>query len=240
MQKKLEAVELKQDEDNKSLIAMQLQMEELTKANKNHTKLLKDVNETLGDMKAKSLNAEQFPDLLTSNPPQKFLDMITKHVQPTIKPIVNTEMSERDQIDEIKHNLMISGMAHNATPEADIEKFTQLVKDEMDLIVEIESAARIDRKEVNEKPKLLRVVFKSMKMRKAVLSKAVTLRQSLNDHVKKDIYIRPELTKKQLEESKNLNTQLRAIRNDNPTKKYKIYRGEIIELTPPTIPIQQD
>ena len=69
-----------------------------------------------------------------------------------------------------------------------------------------------------------------MKMRKTILSKATSLRQSANDHVKQHLYIRPELTNKQLEESKNLTTLLRAKKIAYPQGKFKIYRGEIIEV----------
>ena len=69
-----------------------------------------------------------------------------------------------------------------------------------------------------------------MKTRKEILSKATTLRPSENVLVKDIVYIRPELTKSQLEQSKNLTALLRTKRTENPTRKFKIYRGEIIEV----------
>ena len=230
LQKKVEGVESKQNTDNTRLAAIELQMGELTKANENQTKVLDELNKTLSEMKATSLTTEGFPDLLTANPPQAFIQMISERVQPTLRPMINTEISERDQIEGIKHNLIISGMVENTAMDDDKTKFVQLIKDEMDLIVEVESAERLNRKEESASPKLLRVVFNCMKTRKVLLSKATTLRQSANEHVKRNVYIRPELTKKQLEESKNLTITLRAKRQENPNKKYKIYRGNIIEV----------
>lgn len=240
LQEKVQAVALKQKEDQNTLATIQLQIVDLTKANEEQTKAITDLTNTMSEIKATSINANEFPDLLTSNPPQKFLEMITNHVQPTLKPMINTEISERDQIEVIKHNLIISGMAENENTQDDKIKFEQLIKEEMDLIAEVESVARLDRKTESESPKLLRVVFKSMKIRKAILSKATTLRNSATEHVKRGVYIRPELTKKQMEESKNLTTQLRAKREANPLQKFKIYRGQIIEINiQPPVQVQE-
>jgi hypothetical protein len=232
---KVTLIEQQQEEDKTSLTTIQLQLQELIKAQDKHTNEVKDLNETVSAMKARSLDAIDFPDLLAANPPEKLLQMITTHVAPALKPMINTEISEREQIEAIKYNLMISGMEENENQQQDLVKFTKMIKDEMDLTIEVESAERVPRKNESENPKLLRVTFRDMRTRKAILSKATTLRNSQNEHVKLQVYIRPDLTYKQLEESKNLTKNLRAKRTANPTKKYKIHRGKIIEVTtPPT------
>lgn len=205
--------------------ALELSLEELTKASKEQTTATTNLGSTLSEIKA-----QEYPALFTENPPQSFLQMLTKHVTPTLKPMINTEISERDQIEQIKHNLIISGMAESDVPGQDAANVMKLIKDEMNLIVKVETTSRIPRKEESDTPRLLRAVFDDMKVRKSILSKAVTLRESQNEQVKKGVFIRPELTKTQLEESKNLTTTLRAMRQANPTKKYKIYRGKIIEI----------
>ena len=151
-------------------------------------------------MKANSLQAEHFPDLMAANSSPQFIEMLTQQVQPALKPMIRTQISERDQIEAIKHNLIISGMEENTTPEEDKEKFVQLIQDEMQLTVEVDTVERLGRKQESENPTLLRVVLNSMKTRKQILSKATTLRQSANEHVKTKIFIRPELTTTQLEE----------------------------------------
>lgn len=236
LQEKVDSLENKQKQqqlDQTRLVTLELQVEELTKAQKSQGEVSKLMSETVSEIKARRIDSIDFPELLAENPPQKLLEMITTHVQPTLKPMINTEISERDQIEAIKMNLIISGMPENTNPGDDETKFTQMIKDEMDLVVELESVERLQRKTANNTPKMLRVVFKDMRMRKAILSKATTLRNSTNDYVKKNIYIRPDLTKKQLEESKNLSDQLRAKRDANPGRKYKIYRGRIIETNLP-------
>ena len=91
-------------------------------------------------------------------------------------------------------------MEENTTTEADKEKFVSLIQDEMQLTIEVDTVERLGRKQESENPTLLRVVLNSMKTRKQILSKATTLRQSANEHVKTKIFIRPELTTTQLEE----------------------------------------
>ena len=49
----------------------------------------------------------------------------------------------------------------------------------------------------------------------------------------KDIYIRPDLTVKQREESKNLRMRLKETRDQNPDKTYMIKNYKIIETTQP-------
>ena len=240
LQKKVLSFETKQQEDDTRLTSIELQIIELTNANKSQTDIIKNLNETVTEMKAKALEAVGFPDLLDANPPQQFIEIISKRVQPMIKPMINTQINERDQIELIKHNLVISGMAENTNEADDSVKFAQMIKDEMDLVVEVESTSRLQRKEQSADPKLLKVVLKDMKIRKAILSKATTLRNSETEHVKTKVYIRPELTSKQLEESKNLSTELRAKKLQNPGQRYKIYRGRIVEVEiQQIVPVQE-
>ena len=231
--KKVSAIEKQQQEDQSRFTSLQVQINQLVESQQKQTKENKGLSETISVMKAKSMNLEEFPDLLTANQPQakKLVEMITQHVQPALKPIITTEISERDKIEAIKHNLIISGMEDNEDQTQDEEKFIKMIEDEMDLTIEVESTERVPRKNVSESPKLLRVIFKDLRTRKSILSKATTLRNSQDDHVKENVYIRPELTFLQLEESKNLTKSLRAKRTTNPNKTFKIYRGKIIEVT---------
>ena len=80
------------------------------------------------------------------------------------------------------------------------------------------------------KPRLLKIFMKDFSSRKQILSKAVTLRDSENEDVKTNVFIRPDQTQKQQVESKNLRAQLKLVREENPNKRYKIKRGAITEL----------
>ena len=87
--------------------------------------------------------------------------------------------------------------------------------------------------------------MKDFSTRKQILSKAVTLRNSEDNYVKEEVFIRPDQTHKQQQDSKNLRDQLKEIRTQNPTKTFKIQRGVIIELMvqipdPPAVPAAVD
>ena len=77
---------------------------------------------------------------------------------------------------------------------------------------------------------MLRFTLQEFKMRKLILSKAVTLRNLDTEDEYHKVYIKPDLTPKQVEASKNLVSQLKTVRGQNPTKKFKIIRGEICEV----------
>lgn len=68
-----------------------------------------------------------------------------------------------------------------------------------------------------------------MSEKKLILSKAKHLRTSTNA-VYSAVYIRPDLTKKQLEASKNLRAQLQVKRTATPDKIWTIKQGQIVEV----------
>ena len=77
----------------------------------------------------------------------------------------------------------------------------------------------------------LKVKTANMKEKKEILAKATSLRKLEAGHRFADVYIRPDMTKKQREQSKNLHTKLRETRLKYPDKTYKIKYGKIIEVT---------
>ena len=54
------------------------------------------------------------------------------------------------------------------------------------------------------------------------------------------VFIKPDLTPIQTEASKNLVAQLKLKREREPIKKFKIFRGRIIELNPDRTPKLQE
>ena len=69
-----------------------------------------------------------------------------------------------------------------------------------------------------------------MQDKRTLLSKATTLRNIPSDHTFAKVYVKPNLTILQKEQSKNLHIQLAEIRLKNPLKTYKITKGEIVEV----------
>ena len=79
-------------------------------------------------------------------------------------------------------------------------------------------------------PKLLRIDLETLSMKRKILSKAVTLRQLNERDQFARVYIRPDLTPKQQEESKNLVEALKTQRQQDQGHLYKIQRGKIIKI----------
>ena len=65
--------------------------------------------------------------------------------------------------------------------------------------------------------------------KKQILAKAKELRDSTHE-VHRKVYIRPDMTKRQLEDSKNLHACLQQKRMSYPDKKSKIRKGEVVDL----------
>ena len=81
-----------------------------------------------------------------------------------------------------------------------------------------------------EKTRPIKIVMENTDSKKQILSKAAQLREIPQDDPYAKIYIRPDLTKLQLEESKNLYQQLVKTREKHPTQTWKIVKGKIQEV----------
>ena len=223
-----------------------------------HGELLKEVADLKSRLDAKdkadketvsdtSVENSHFPSLLSANTPkdttqiEKFLD---DHVKPAISSAVSKSnevstllsdmIEEKEQINKIKLNLVVSGVEESTSPEEDIVKITDILTKEMNVTPQIEKVERCGKLRHDEgsesKPRLLKLFMKNARNRKELLQKAKELRNSSNEYVKNNIYLRPDQTLKQQKDSKNLRDRLRQLRSDNPDKIYFIKRGVIEEL----------
>ena len=137
---------------------------------------------------------------------------------------VKFQIMENEQIEGKKLNLIISNLDVPEDPETDESNVNKLIEEALDLEIKIQECIRFG----TYTPKLLRVTLNNIDDKKKILSKATTLRG--NDNYK-DVYIRPDLTKAQREQSKKLSARLREIRERNKDKVFKISKGQIIEVT---------
>ena len=80
------------------------------------------------------------------------------------------------------------------------------------------------------KPRLLKLHIKTKDNRKKILQNAKNLRNSEDAHIKQNVYISPDQTKKQQLESKNLRDQLKTKRLEDPLKVFKIEKGLVVEV----------
>ena len=198
--------------------------------------------------KATSVENPHFPSLLGANTPNnttqiaKFLD---DHVKPAITSAVSKSnevstllsdmLKEKEQINKIKLNLVVSGVEESNSNEDDINKITDILAKELNINPQIAKVERCGKLRNNEdgspgKPRLLKLYMKNARNRKELLQKAKDLRNSRDEYVKENVYLRPDQTLKQQKDSKNLRDRLRHLREQNPEKIYFIKRGVIEEL----------
>ena len=149
-----------------------------------------------------------------------------------------------EKIHAIKKNLICSGIKEstqagdNEASAEDKTAFINLIREEFSIEAAVEKVERCGNKrnptdeDPSPKPRLLKIFLKDLRTKKLILSKAVTLRESEDDYTKNNIYIRPDQTIKQQEESKNLRDQLKLKRQQNQVqgKTFKIQRGKIVEI----------
>ena len=143
---------------------------------------------------------------------------------PNLRNIIQEEMIERKNIESLKKNLVMFGVKESANPNEDIEKVRNIIKDNLDIDAEIERVERLgrDKPAPTERPRIVKLIIHTQENRKKILQNANKLRLSADAHTKTNIFISPDLTKKQQAESKNLQAQLKATREANPGKIYKI------------------
>ena len=207
----------------------------------NQEENMKTLTERLAALENRPVaNAVDFPNLLDANQPQQIQQFVNTH----LRPVLQNEISEHERIHAIKKNLICSGIKESEQPrDADADRedkaaFINLMNEEFNIVPDVEKVERCGKKRTptdedpHPKPRLLKIFLKDLRTKKLILSKAVTLRNSENDYTKNEIYIRPDQTLKQQEESKNLRDQLKLRRQQNPAKTFKIKRGIIVEIEP--------
>ena len=148
-----------------------------------------------------------------------------------VKEIVKEETAERERIKERQLNLIIYNLPESNEAVEDISKAKLLIRDRLDIYenVIITNVTRFGQRN-NERNRLCRITLETMKIKKTILQRAPQLRRLPQDDPFCKVYIRPDLTPKQMETSKNLYAELIAIRTQYGDRRFKISRGEIIEL----------
>lgn len=253
-------IKLKQKELEETLTAIQIDITHNKDTLSDQTQTLTDIAETQ-ELHGEEINKHEtdLSGIITrlnaiealvnqapgeNNPPTTAWPTLTANTPPKqqIKTMVRSEISEQAEIEKIKKNLVISGMAETGNEEDDRTAVTELIQRELDITADIEKTERMGRPRLQKEgealpaPRLMKLCFITQRSRKEVLAKVTNLRRSTNDHVKTLVYIRPDLTKAQLEESKNLRALLKTTREANPTKVFKIQKQQVIEVITPVEP----
>ena len=146
---------------------------------------------------------------------------------------VRGEVNELEEIKRRKNQLLIMNLKENKSATEDVLKLMELFKLlKLDKDVKINEAIRLGEKRRDQKPRFIRVTLQDLDTRRSILAKATTLRNVPAESEFANVYIKPNLTKQQNEQSKNLREDLRVRRleNQNPNTTFKITKGKIVEI----------
>ena len=141
---------------------------------------------------------------------------------------IRQEISEIEDIQSRKFNLILHNLPESDTEQDDIQGVHNLLGAEFHIRTKIVSVTRLGRPSAN-RIRLLKVQLPTIAEKKQILAKAKELRDSTHE-VHSKIYIRPDMTKRQLEDSKNLHASLQQKRMSYPDKKWIIRKGEVVDL----------
>ena len=142
---------------------------------------------------------------------------------------VKDMIAEREKIFARRNQLLIMNFKENNSADEDkrqlYELFGLLYLDEEVIIAKTD---RLGNKRNDGKPRFLRVEMNNIHMKRKILGNATKLRNVPDKHKFAKVYIKPNLTEKQQEESKNLQAELKKRRDKEPTIPIKISKGKIV------------
>ena len=146
--------------------------------------------------------------------------------------VIREEMYENELRQAKKNNIVILNLSETRLDQenADMTRINHLIQTKLNLDFVITNVKRMGTYNP-ERVRPIKITIERMEDKKLILSKATTLRELPEQDEFARVYIRPDLTKKQLTESKNLYAELKKIRDDQPEKRWKIFRGRIVEVT---------
>ena len=151
-----------------------------------------------------------------------------------IRKILREQATEDKEIEKIKNNLIISGIKE-VEGQNDLDVVKEIISSELNIEADIASIERCGKKRPdNPSPRPIKLLMNDSTNRKQILMKAKTLRDSSNPHTQANVYIRPDQTRRQQEESKNLRDRRRQMMVENPGRTYVIRKNEIQDITKPS------
>ena len=130
---------------------------------------------------------------------------------------------------------MLYNLNEAADPTEDVTQVQDLISNKLEVNedIVITDSTRLGKVRSDGKPRLLRITLETLSMKRKILSTVTKLRQLEENDKFHKVYIRPDLTPKQQDESKNLYNQLKITREQNPDNQYKILKVKIIQTQPP-------
>ena len=198
-----------------------LQLDSATEVDEKLRKLKEELQQEI----AQKITLPAPPPPETANPPTS---PTTSRVR--IATVVNETLREKEEILKRKLNLVIHNLAETEDEETEDDKLKVLINDKLqinDMEIKVEEVTRLGNVRDDGKPRLLKIVLETLEMKRKLLSCASKLRQLPDSDTYAKVYVKPDLTKNQQKESKNLYTKLLKQREEDPDNRWVIYRGKI-------------
>ena len=147
-----------------------------------------------------------------------------------ITTVVNEALKEKEDIQNRKMNLVIHNLEEPTDDATEDALLKTLINDKLGIEDEITMTdiTRLGNRRDDGLPRMLKIELQTLSMKRKILSCATKLRQLPEQDKFAKVFVKPDLTKKQQQESKNLYEILKKTRIDDPDNRYKIYRGNII------------
>ena len=148
-----------------------------------------------------------------------------------ISAMVREDNDERERIKQRAPNLIIHNLPESNSVNEDVEQVTTIIKDVLRYAnFDIIKATRLGFPQ-EDRNRLFKITLSDVPTKKKILSRATELRNLPEEDQYAKVYIRPDLTPKQVECSKNLQKQLYEMREENKDRKFKIVKGQIKDVT---------
>lgn len=145
---------------------------------------------------------------------------------------VLSSLSESAQRELRKPNVIVFNMPEEDDDQSDSTKFAEICRQELDLVVSVEKVYRLGKKTNDKAARPLVVRLTEEHSKRQLLLKAKQLRFSTSKTVS-CLYIRPDLTKLQQQESKALYTELKAKRRNDSDEWFTIQHGRVVKSDKP-------
>ena len=153
------------------------------------------------------------------------------NIPTTFSNAVHVVSREREEQQRRKMQLVITNLKESGGNDNDKQQVAEIF-DILNVATNIGEVMRLGTRKAN-KSRVLRVTLDNLADKRAILANAKTLRNLDKDHKFHKVYVKPNLTPLQQEESKNLWIQLQEVKKKNPTVQYKINKGKIVQVPAP-------
>jgi hypothetical protein len=141
--------------------------------------------------------------------PERSLTALSQRTPKDIREVVRSSLIEHQIETERKRNVIVFGLHEGSSVTDDLDTFKTLCLSELDCSINPIACRRIGQKS-NDKVRPLLVQCVNEADRRRLLGNAKLLRQSSDEHVKRSIFIAPDMSKEEREKQKKLREEKRA------------------------------